>query len=149
VQEHTLAQSALMAPGPEVTALRGLVGELLGEPVVLSRIATLLAGAEPRAGVTGAHALTGRFAPELTVRVEGRPVRIAELARTGRPLLLDLGAGTGQSAWDWRDRLDIVVATQPDPPAPALLIRPDGVVAWAGSDDGLLGALHRWFGPPR
>jgi 2-polyprenyl-6-methoxyphenol hydroxylase-like FAD-dependent oxidoreductase len=147
VQAHTLAQSALMAPGPEVTALRGLVGEALAEPAVSARVAALLAGAEPRAGVTGGHALTGRFAPELTVTVDGRPARLAELARSGRPLLLDLGAGVAAHARDWADRVDVVVATHPDPPAGALLVRPDGVVAWAGTGEGLHESLQWWFGP--
>ena len=148
VQTHSLAQSALIAPGPEITALRCLVGELLAEPAVLSGVASLLAGAEPRAGVNGAHPLVGRFVPELTVTVDGRGLRVAELARTGRPLLLDLGACTAPVVQAWCDRLDLVVAAHPDPPAPALLVRPDGVVAWAGEHDDLPHALRTWLGDP-
>lgn len=51
VQAHIPAQSALLAPGPETTALRGLVGEALDDTTLLARLAALLAGAERRAGV--------------------------------------------------------------------------------------------------
>jgi hypothetical protein len=70
-------------------------------------------------------------------------VRLAELRRTGRPLLLD-PSGLGSVAAGWRDRVDVVSCD-----GPALLLRPDGFVAWAGdSADGLVDALTRWFGAP-
>lgn len=92
------------------------------------------------------HPLVGHLAPELSVTTTAGVVRLAELLRTGRPLLLDL-AGVGAVAGGWRDRVDVVSATGPD--QPALLIRPDGFVAWAGFDStGLADALTRWFGAP-
>lgn len=50
-------------------------------------------------------------------------------------------------ASDWAGRVDIVTAATDEPPADALLIRPDGHIAWAGADvAGLLEALSHWFG---
>jgi hypothetical protein len=76
--------------------------------------------------------------------------RLSDLTHAGRGLLLD---GTGTLPLEgWTDRADRV-ALAPDRaalPAPALLLRPDGRVAWAGDDgEGLERALERWFGEPQ
>jgi hypothetical protein len=70
--------------------------------------------------------------------------RVAELLRAGRPVLLDLGAGVALDD-DW---IDVVQARSDDPPADALLIRPDGYVAWAGAP-GIPEAVSAWFRPDR
>jgi 2-polyprenyl-6-methoxyphenol hydroxylase-like FAD-dependent oxidoreductase len=152
---HTRAQHALLAPGPNVTALRELFGELLGDTATVRRIADVMAGADlryPARQERPAHPLTGRWAPDLPLHTGGRATRVAELLRSARPLLLDLtdGAVFTDAARGWADRLDTVTATTPDPPADALLLRPDGYVAWAGDhgEDGLQHALHTWFGHP-
>ncbi|WP_433717160.1 hypothetical protein ACQP2Y_24310 [Actinoplanes sp. CA-051413] len=152
---QTQAQLALMSPGPAVTALRQVVGELLDLPGVTGHIAGLMAGSDLayRMHAGTAHAVTGRFAPELDLRISSRTTRLAELLRAGRPLLVDL-TGSGHLAdliGAWRDRVDLVRAHAQTPPAEALLILPDGYVAWAlGPDgtDGLLDALATWFGTP-
>ncbi|MFE7622963.1 FAD-dependent monooxygenase [Streptomyces sp. NPDC057509] len=153
---HTQAQTALMTPGPEVTALRDLFGELLYSTDNIRRIADLLSGDDLRYPTTSAHPLAGHFAPDLALETGGGPARLAELMRTGRPVLLDLGGEPypAQAAADWKDRVDIVAATCPEPPATALLVRPDGYVAWAADPDetsdeardGLRRALAGWFG---
>ncbi|MEU8232988.1 FAD-dependent monooxygenase [Actinoplanes sp. NPDC048967] len=155
VTMQTQAQLALMSPGPAVTALRQVVGELLDLPGVTDHVAGLLAGSDVayRMHAGSAHAVTGRFAPEQELRVGSRVTRLAELMRAGRPLLADL-TGSGQLAdliAAWRDRVDVVSVQARTAPAEALLIRPDGYVAWAlGPDgtDGLLDALATWFGAP-
>jgi len=152
---QTQAQLALMSPGPAVTALRQVVGELLDLPGVTGHVAGLMAGSDVayRMHAGTAHAVTGRFAPELDLRNGSRTTRLAELLRTGRPLLVDL-TGSGHLTdliAAWRDRVDLISAHARTPPAAALLIRPDGYVAWAlGPDgtDGLLDALTTWFGAP-
>ena len=74
--------------------------------------------------------------------------------RPGRPLLVNLTASShlADLTGPWRDRVDLVTAHAPTPPAEALLIRPDGYVAWAlgpnGTND-LLDALTTWFGDPQ
>jgi len=140
---QTQAQSALLSPGSKVTALRTLFGELL-EPVAgRQHIVDTMSGNDIRY-FAGDHPLVGALVPELTVTTTSGVVRLAELRRTGRPLLLDL-AGVGSVADGWRDRVDVVSGTSGG--LPALLIRPDGFVAWAGSSsDGLAEALERWFG---
>ncbi|MEU8608845.1 FAD-dependent monooxygenase [Actinoplanes sp. NPDC048791] len=155
VTMQTQAQLALMSPGPAVTALRQVVGELLDLPGVTGHIAGLMAGSDVayRMHAGPAHAVTGRFAPELDLRIGSRTTRLAELLRAGRPLLVDL-TGSGHLAdlvAAWRDRIDLISARAQTPPAEALLIRPDGYVAWAlGPDgtEGLLDALATWFGAP-
>jgi 2-polyprenyl-6-methoxyphenol hydroxylase-like FAD-dependent oxidoreductase len=145
-------RTALLAPGAEVTALRQLFAELLARPENVRMIAELMAGADVRydMGHEQPAAPTGAFVPPLAVTVDGHPRRLAELLRDARPLLLDLTGGDdlAQTAEPWQDRVHRVTATAEDAPAPAMLIRPDGYVAWAGADpDGLKTALTRWFSP--
>ncbi|MDT7759345.1 MAG: hypothetical protein QOH27_5243 [Mycobacterium sp.] len=148
VMMQSLTQQALMAPGPEVDAMRTLFGELLEKPQVRDHMAHLLAGSDVRYDVGDAHPLSGRLAPDLVLD-DGR--RVAELMHDARPVLLDL-SGTLEVE---HDRVDVVTGTMADRPAAAMLIRPDGYVAWASDGVGaaelpnLIAALERWFGPAR
>jgi 2-polyprenyl-6-methoxyphenol hydroxylase-like FAD-dependent oxidoreductase len=148
VMMQSLTQQALMAPGPEVDAMRTLFGELLEKPQVRDHMAHLLAGSDVRYDVDDAHPLSGRLAPDLVLD-DGR--RVAELMHDARPVLLDL-SGTLEVE---HDRVDVVIGTMADRPAAAMLIRPDGYVAWASDGVGaaelpnLIAALERWFGPAR
>jgi 2-polyprenyl-6-methoxyphenol hydroxylase-like FAD-dependent oxidoreductase len=150
VMMQSLAQTALMAPGPEVSALRTLMGELFTLPDVGKHMAGLLAGSDVGYDVGDDHPLSGRLMPVLTTE-GGR--RVDELLHDARPVLLDLGGGVADAARGWIDRVDIVNATIANPPAAAMLIRPDGYVAWAADtfgpaeQPGLRAALQRWFGP--
>ncbi|OIN79469.1 FAD-dependent monooxygenase [Mycobacterium malmoense] len=150
VMMHSLTQLALVAPGAEVTALRTLLGELLTIPDVAKHMAGLLAGSDVRYEMGDDHPLSGRPVPELALE-DGR--RVAELLHDARPVLLDLDGNIGDAARGWADRVDVVNATTADRPAAALLIRPDGYVAWAADtfgaaeEAGLQAALQRWFGP--
>jgi 2-polyprenyl-6-methoxyphenol hydroxylase-like FAD-dependent oxidoreductase len=151
VMMHSLAQQALMAPGPEVGALRTLFGELLTQPEVRRHMAHLLAGSDVRYAVDDEHALSGRLVPELTL-ADGRPV--AELLRDARPVLLDLSGGTlAATVAGWADRVDLVTGAMVDEPYAGMLLRPDGYVAWAADAaetadlQRLRAALQRWFGP--
>ncbi|WP_405162446.1 FAD-dependent monooxygenase [Nocardia sp. NBC_01499] len=156
VMMSTLAQAALFAPGPQVTAMRTLLGELLERPENTAHIARLLAGSDTRYETGDDHPLAGRMAPELTVETSDGTQRVAELLRKARPVLLTLigDAASTDVAQGWRDRVDLVVATSIDAPVAAMLIRPDGYVAWACDDvehsdaDRLREALTRWFGAP-
>jgi hypothetical protein len=152
VMMHSLAQTALMAPGPEVTALRTLFGELLQTPQGATQIAHLLAGSDVCYDVGNNHHLAGRLVPEFALSTGQR---IAELLRNGHPLLLDCAGGQfAQAAHTWDTRVDLVSADVDQAPAAALLIRPDGYVAWATEShdtaevDKLRHALCRWFGFP-
>ena len=149
VMMQSLAQIALMAAGPEVTALRTLLGELFAIPEVTKHMGALLAGSDVRYQVGDDHPLSGRLVPDLTLE-DGR--RVAELLHQGRAVLLDLAGGVGLAARGWADRVDTVRATIADRSESAILIRPDGYVAWAADtfgaaqEAGLRAALLRWFG---
>jgi 2-polyprenyl-6-methoxyphenol hydroxylase-like FAD-dependent oxidoreductase len=151
---HTRAQTALITPGPEVTALRELFAELLTDPHTVQHIADLLSGADIRYPTEpDEHPLVGRWAPDLTLATADGSRRLAELTRDGRPMLLDLTAGElAARVTNGSDRIAVVVGHQEGQvPATALLIRPDGYVAWASSDNppnttGLDDATLRWFG---
>lgn len=144
------AQLALTAPGPNVTALRQLMEELLRSQANVRHISDLMAAADTRydTGVPDPHELAGRWMPDLQLRTSDGPTRVAEIMRAGRPVLLDLaGTGLATTAKAWTDRVDVLQATTEEPPAGAILIRPDGHVAWAGTNpDDLEAALKRWFG---
>jgi hypothetical protein len=144
-----------MRPGPHVDALRRLLTELLLRDEANRQLTALVDDlhisydmGDP--SLTGP--LVGRYSPDLRLRRSGGAVRLAELQRTGRALLLDLAAGTELRALaePWSDRVDVVTAECDDAPADALLIRPDGFVAWStpAGPSSLAGALTRWFGPP-
>lgn len=152
------AQAALIAPGSDVTGLREVFTELLRDPDTVRRLAELTAGADVRydMGEPKPHPLVGRFAPDLELHTPTGPVRLAELTRTARPLLLDLteGASLAETLALRLDEVDIVTARSPAPAPTALLLRPDCYVAWASASprpdpmeiETLRAALQRWFG---
>jgi 2-polyprenyl-6-methoxyphenol hydroxylase-like FAD-dependent oxidoreductase len=150
VMAQSLSQTALMAPGPKVTALRGLFGELIKQPAVAAHLAHTLAGSDIRYDVGDDHPLAGRLVHELTLATGQR---VAELLHQARPVLLDLAGGAfSAAAGSWRGRVDTLATTSPDTSAAAILVRPDGYVAWAADNaapadlDGLRQSLSRWFG---
>ncbi|MEO3873441.1 FAD-dependent monooxygenase [Nonomuraea sp. B12E4] len=133
VAMHSKAQLALTAPGPEITALRELFGELLTEEANRRRLAALLAGADlPYPTTAPPHPLVGRFLADL-------PDPLQEPSDGARPLLLD---PTG-SLRVRHSHVDVVQVKAPE----TVLVRPDGYVAWAGTPDETLDeALRTWFG---
>ena len=150
VMMHSMSQTALFGPGPEIAALRELFKELLQQPSVAEHMAHLLAGSDVRYDVGDDHPLAGRLVPDLTLG-DGR--RVSDLLHHGRPVVLDLsGRRVGAATRGWADRVDVVVGETADVEACALLIRPDGYVAWAAEtfetddEDRLHAALQRWFG---
>ncbi len=157
---HTRAQGALtLASDGRVGALREIIAELLQYQQPLRHLIGLMYGLDTRyeTGIARPHPLAGRWAPNLTLAVPGGTASVAELMRTGRGVLLDLTpdsvfARAGQS---WHQRVDIRTAQCADPPASALLIRPDGYVAWAAATPAphetgtLRDALAAWFGSAR
>jgi 2-polyprenyl-6-methoxyphenol hydroxylase-like FAD-dependent oxidoreductase len=150
VLEWTRAQVALMRPEPNARALRDVVTELTETVVGTTYFAKQISGVWQHYALSDAHPLIGRSAPDLVLD-DGS--RLAEHLDSGRPLLLDLAdsARLRQMANGWSDRLTIVTATCPEQPAlAALLVRPDGFVAWAAASpttfETLPAALETWFG---
>jgi 2-polyprenyl-6-methoxyphenol hydroxylase-like FAD-dependent oxidoreductase len=158
---HTRAQVALRrGHDPAAEALRELFLELLVDEQPARRIGALIAGTDIRYPIPGPndHALTGTFAPDLTLRTDQGTTSVAELMHTARPVLVDLAdrAELRETARDWQRRIDIHTAETEHRPADAILIRPDAHIAWAATIDeptdtaalALRGALSRWFGAP-
>ncbi|QIS08752.1 FAD-dependent monooxygenase [Nocardia arthritidis] len=155
---HTRAQVALRrGTDPAAEALREVFQELLIDEQPLRRMGALIAGADIRYRLPNpnGHPLTGTFAPDLALRTEAGASSVAELMHSARPVLLDLAdrAELRAIARDWQDRVEIRSATTENRPADALLIRPDGHIAWAATidepgDTGLREALSSWFGAP-
>lgn len=149
---QTQAQTALMAPGQDVTALRNLFVEFLRDTDNVQRIADLLAGSDVRydMGESDSDELTGRFAPSANLILDnGQKVRLPELFRTAGPIVIDLTGGTLESTVaPWSQRVERIQAKAIGT-ATSMLIRPDGYVAWSGRQPALLReALERWFGEP-
>ncbi|MGV9796658.1 FAD-dependent monooxygenase [Mycobacterium sp. NPDC003449] len=147
------AQLALIRPGPETTALREIFSELLADPQTAGRISDLLSGADVRyPAPDGAHQLVGRWAPDLTIETRYGRRRLAELARDGKPLLLDFTGGVSDFRGNPIEGVTVVVGSPVEPVAASrMLIRPDGFVAWADTTErpdhhGLEHALRHWFG---
>ncbi|MEU6406790.1 FAD-dependent monooxygenase [Streptomyces sp. NPDC046985] len=158
---NTRAQGAVFLGGPEADPLRELFAELVRYDDVKRHLAGAVSHLDIRYDLgqgEDAHPLVGRRTPpRLLVGADGEQ-RTARLLHPGRAVLLDFAddAGARRTAAGWRGRLDVhtVCAKPVDGPdalagVPALLIRPDGYVAWAGEPaHGLEAALERWLGAP-
>ncbi|MGW5108639.1 aromatic-ring hydroxylase C-terminal domain-containing protein [Nocardia sp. NPDC004123] len=118
----------------------------------------LIAANDTRYPGAGDHALIGTFAPDLALDTERGASSVAQLMRTARPILLVLTdrPELREIAEGWHDRVEIHTATTDQRPADALLIRPDGHIAWVAAIDEpaeaaastLREALAAWFGAP-
>lgn len=167
VLHNTRAQSALIRPGPQTDALREVFSALMVFDDVNQYLRHLLTALDIRYPIDGDHPLVGRRVPDADLKSSEGETYVYELLHAGRPVLLDLRGSAEVAAVvkSWADRVAFVEARSEDEhwpvpaigeiPAPAaLLIRPDGHVAWAAAtDDGtpdtsaLKAALTTWFGP--
>lgn len=149
---QTQAQTALMAPGSDVTALRDLFAELLTDTGTVQRIADLLAGADVRyeMGATDPDGPTGWFAPSAQLTLAGGTRRrLPELLHAARPVLIDDDGSLRDAAAPWTDRVEHVELAAGGG-LPSMLVRPDGFVAWSRTDPtDVRTALRAWFGEPR
>jgi hypothetical protein len=164
---HTRAQSALLGSGEHTAALRELFTELLAFDDALRYIVDLVQGTDTRYELPPQDgqldALVGRWLPDLIVETEHGKCRSADLLHAARGVLLTLHDAVGLTsvAAAWDDRIDRVRGQVTDAGAAtpgAMLVRPDGYVAWAVTPGeleepraclGLRSALERWFGPAR
>jgi uncharacterized protein YheU (UPF0270 family) len=160
VLRTTMAQVALMRPDDRIEALRDTVSELLRLDEPRKRFAAMMSGLDIHYDLGGGHPLLGRRMPDLDLVTADGPLRVFTLLHDARPLLLNLGEPGGFDITPWADRVQLIdakyVGTWELPAlgavtAPAaVLIRPDGYVAWVGDRThlGLIDALTTWFGPP-
>ncbi|MFB7049121.1 rifampin monooxygenase [Streptomyces microflavus] len=143
VLDNTRAQITLLGTGPGATALREMFAKLMDFEEVNRYVTGMITAVDVRYDLGEGHELLGRRLRDLPLG-QGR---LYELMHGGRGLLLDR---TGElSVAGWEDRVDHVADAAEELDAPAVLLRPDGHVAWAGEEQKELnGALPRWFGAP-
>ncbi|MHC4046534.1 FAD-dependent monooxygenase [Bradyrhizobium sp. 23AC] len=160
VLKNTMAQIALLRRGDDgLKAARDTVSELLGMDEPRKRFGAMMSGLDIAYDLGEGHALLGRRMPDLELTVEGRKLRLFSLLHGARGVLLNFGKRGGVPATPWVDRINVVdagtdgvwelpVIGQVTAPG-AVLVRPDGHVAWVGdeSQHGLEEAVRRWFGP--
>lgn len=141
VLDHTRAQMQLMSTDPGPQAVRRLVAELMDFEEVNRYLIEKITAIDVRYDFGEGHELLGRRLRDVRLK-RGR---LYEQMRGGRGLLLDQ---TGRlSVAGWTDRVDHVVDVSEELDVPAVLLRPDGHVAWAGDDQReLVSRLSRWFG---
>ncbi|MFF1418924.1 rifampin monooxygenase [Streptomyces sp. NPDC058280] len=141
VLDNTRAQITLLGTDPGATALREMFSKLMDFEEVNRYVTGIITAVEVRYDFGEGHELLGRRMRDVGLK-RGR---LYELLHGGRGLLLDQ---TGRlSVAGWADRVDHVVDVSEELDAPAVLLRPDGHVAWAGEDQqDLLSQLPKWFG---
>jgi hypothetical protein len=160
VLQNTMAQIALINPDDRHEALRETMTELLGMDEPRRRIAAMLCALDVHYDLGEGHPLLGRRMPDLDLVTADGPLRVFALLHDARPVLLNLGEPGDLGITPWAHRVlaidaeyagdwELPVLGQVAAPT-AVLIRPDGYVAWVGDgkDTGLRDALTTWFGPP-
>lgn len=159
---NTLAQRILYLSGDEMDPMREVMAELLAYEEVQRLLVGMVTGLDIRYDVgTGDHPLLGRRLPDVELTGDFSPSGKAnafELLHAGRGVVLDLGGDDKlrAAAAPWADRIDVVTTSSRPSGAladvEAVLVRPDGYIAWIGSGEsgvtGLPDALTRWFGQP-
>ncbi|MFI1467286.1 rifampin monooxygenase [Streptomyces wuyuanensis] len=143
VLDNTRAQISLLGTDPGATALRELFSKLMEFEEVNRYVTEMITAVGVRYDFGEGHQLLGRRMPDLELK-QGR---LYELMHGGRGLLLERTGGL--SVAGWTDRVDHVADVGEELGVSAVLLRPDGHVAWVGEDQrGLLGRLPQWFGTP-
>lgn len=158
--EHSKAVTALQRQDVRIAAVRDLLDTLLTMDQPRHHVAGLISGLDVHYDLGDGHPLLGRRMPDLDLVADGEPVRVYSLLHTARPVLISLGPSMSEVARPWADRVRGFDASYNGPwelpvigavTAPsAVLVRPDGYVAWVGegTGSGLTDALTTWFGTP-
>lgn len=160
VLRDTMAQVALLRTDERTEALRAIAADLLSMEEPRKWLAAMMSGLDIRYDLGEGHPLLGRRMPDLDLDTVDGPRRVFTLLHAAQPVLLNLGAPGAFDIRPWADRVRALEATYAgawelpvlgEVNAPtAVLIRPDGYVAWVGEggDAGLADALTTWFGAP-
>jgi len=158
--QHTMAQAALQRRDERMQALVDVVSELATMEEPRKRLAGIISGLDIHYDLGEGHLLLGRRMPDLDLMTADGPLRVYALLYDAKPVLLNIGEPDGFDITPWADRVQLIDASYKGEwelpvlgavtAPPAVLIRPDGYVAWVGepTDPGLPGALTSWFGPP-
>ena len=158
VLRNTMAQVALVRIDERSKALRDTMLELLVMDEPRKRIAGMISGLDIHYDLGEGHPLLGRRMPDLDLQTTDGPTRMFALLHDGRGVLLNLGEPNGFDISPWGHRVRLVNARHEGrwelpvlgevAAPPAVLIRPDGYVAWTGdlTDPKLPQAISTWFG---
>jgi 3-(3-hydroxy-phenyl)propionate hydroxylase len=158
VLQNTMAQVALRGTDDRTDALRETVAELLSMEEPRKRFAGMISGLDIHYDLGEGHPLLGRRLPDLDLVTVDGPLRAFTLLHDAEPVLLNLGEPGGLDITPWADRVRVIDADYEGPwelpvlgevtVPTALLIRPDGYVAWVGdgTETGMSDALATWFG---
>src|SRR3989441_2221340 len=158
VLRNTIAQTLLINPNDYVKTLGDTIAELLTMEEPRRRFAGMMSSLDIRYDLGEGHPLLGRRMPDLDLDTADGPTRVFTLLHDARPALLNLGEPGRFDISPWANRVRLVDATHDGAwelpvlgeiaAPPAVLIRPDGHVAWAGdlTDPALPRALATWFG---
>jgi 2-polyprenyl-6-methoxyphenol hydroxylase-like FAD-dependent oxidoreductase len=160
VLQTSMALTALSRGDERTGALRAILSDLIQMNEPRKRYTSIISGLDIRYDLGPGHPLLGRRMPDLEIVTESGPERVFTLLHDARPVLLNLGEPGVLDIAPWADRVkrvdaryagvwELPIAGAVVAPM-AVLIRPDGHVAWVGdgSDVGLSDALTTWFGPP-
>jgi 2-polyprenyl-6-methoxyphenol hydroxylase-like FAD-dependent oxidoreductase len=158
--QYTMAQTTLQRQDERTKALVDLLSEVASMDEPRKRLAGIISGLDIHYDLGEGHPLLGRRMPDLDLITADGPLRVFGLLHGARPLLLNLGEPDGLDIRPWADRVQLIDASYDGEwelpvlgvvGAPtAVLVRPDGYVAWVGdgTNVGLTDALATWFGPP-
>ncbi len=157
---HTMAQTALQRQDERTKALADVVSELAIMDEPRKQLAGIVSGLDIHYDLGEGHPLLGRRMPDLELMTADGPLRVFTLLHDAKPVLLNLAGPGTFDITPWADRVQSIDAeyaglwelpvlgtvTAPT----AVLIRPEGYVAWVGdgADAGLREALNTWFGTP-
>jgi 3-(3-hydroxy-phenyl)propionate hydroxylase len=160
VLHNTMAHVALRRTDDRTKALCDYVSEFLRMDEPRKRMAAEISGLDVRYDFGAGHPLLGRRMPDLDLVTANGPQRVFTLLHGGGPVLLNFGEPGRATIGPWADRVQSLDARYVGAwelpaigavtPPTAVLVRPDGYVAWVGqlADAGLTEALTTWFGPP-
>jgi 2-polyprenyl-6-methoxyphenol hydroxylase-like FAD-dependent oxidoreductase len=159
VLRNTLAQTALARGDDRTKALQERMAELLGLDEPRKRYGGMMSGLDVHYDLGAGHPLLGRRMPDLDVTTADGSRRVFTFLREARPVLLHFGDAGALGAGAWTDRVQCIDARHeggawelpvlgPVSAPTAVLVRPDGYVAWVGkgTDAGLTEVMTRWFG---
>jgi hypothetical protein len=158
--KQTLALTALNRGDERSTALREMMAEVMQMDAPRRWYTAMMSGLDICYDLGGGHALIGRRMPDLDIEAANGRTRVFTLLHEARPLLLNFAEPGSLSGGLWAERVKLVdarfdgmlelpvIGVVPTPAA--ILIRPDGHVAWVGdgSGAGLADACEVWFGKP-
>jgi hypothetical protein len=161
VLQITMAQAPLLRSNARIDALRDTLSDVLSMDEPRQRIAGIMSGLDIHYDLGEGHEMLGRRMPDLDLVTSDGPLRVFTLLYDARPVLVNLGEPGAVDVGPWAERVQLIDANYDGPwelpvlgavtPPGAVLIRPDGYVAWVGEDPphtGLSDALRTWFGAP-